>query len=122
MCPRLDTLSVEGCTSLGWDALRALVESRLPAHHRTYAPRVPEFPRARNALPPMMSASASASAQALACVRAVSSPPGDGLAALGWPRRVRTLDVTKCHQISKEMVQWLMRCGCDVRHDAMSPI
>ncbi|KAI0278111.1 hypothetical protein BC826DRAFT_1113530 [Russula brevipes] len=34
--PKLDTLSLDGCTTLDWDALRSLVKSRLPTHIHAY--------------------------------------------------------------------------------------
>lgn len=108
-------LCVEGCNSIEWDVLRSFVESRLPKHHRTFAPR---GKRSRSSA----GLSPSSSGHTALPVRAVSSPPGDGLALLGWPSRMRTLDVRKCPQINKAMVQWLKRLGCDVRHDAVNPL
>ncbi|KAI9451404.1 hypothetical protein F5148DRAFT_547695, partial [Russula earlei] len=45
ICPKLETLNLDGCTTLDWDSLRTFVESRLPAHVRAYP---------RQAIPPML--------------------------------------------------------------------
>jgi hypothetical protein len=55
--PKLETLSLDGCTTLDWDALRTFVESHLPAHVRAYP---------RQAVPPMLTLPPSASYSALA--------------------------------------------------------
>ncbi|KAI0087822.1 hypothetical protein BDY19DRAFT_892259 [Irpex rosettiformis] len=34
-----------------------------------------------------------------------------------WPHRLQTIDLTRCHQISKEMVQWLRMYVADVKCD-----
>ena len=45
ICPKLEALSLDGCATLDWDALRNFVESCLPAHIRAYP---------RQAIPPML--------------------------------------------------------------------
>jgi hypothetical protein len=37
--------------------------------------------------------------------RSHSVPPN--ASSFSWPLRLRSLDLTRCHQIGKEMVQWL---------------
>ncbi len=34
-----------------------------------------------------------------------------------WPHRLQSIDLTRCHQISKEMVQWLKMYVADVKCD-----
>jgi hypothetical protein len=120
ICPKLETLSLDGCTTLDWDALRSFVESRLPAHVRAYP---------RQAAPPMVTLPAPTSYSALASTattttttlrqphpthalahptplgRSHSVPPN--ASSFSWPLRLKSLDLTRCHQIGKEMVQWL---------------
>jgi hypothetical protein len=111
ICPKLETLSLEGCTTLDWDALRTFVESRLPAHVRAYP---------RQAVPPMLSLPAPASYSALTLrqphpTHALTQPTSHGrshsvppnASSYSWPLRLKDLDLTRCHQIGKEMVQWL---------------
>ncbi|KAI0304274.1 hypothetical protein B0F90DRAFT_1704155 [Multifurca ochricompacta] len=111
VCPKLETLNLDGCTTLDWDALRTFVESRLPAHVRAYP---------RQAVPPMLTLPAPASYSALTLQqphpthalalatshgRSHSVPPN--ASSYSWPLRLKSLDLTRCHQISKEMIQWL---------------
>ncbi|KAH9002746.1 hypothetical protein EDB86DRAFT_2800354 [Lactarius hatsudake] len=111
ICPKLETLSLEGCTTLDWDALRTFVESRLPAHVRAYP---------RQAVPPMLTLPAPASYSALTLrqphpTHALTQPTSHGrshsvppnASSYSWPLRLKDLDLTRCHQIGKEMVQWL---------------
>jgi hypothetical protein len=35
----------------------------------------------------------------------------------GFPRRLQSIDVTRCHQISKEMVQWMRMYVADVKYE-----
>ncbi|KDQ62299.1 hypothetical protein JAAARDRAFT_122507 [Jaapia argillacea MUCL 33604] len=94
ICPKLDTLDLSGCTALDWDALRTFIESRLPPHSR-----------AANVTLPPSTFVASASAQAMyQHPRGVARGGGSGMVE---PKRVKSVDLTRCHQISKEMVQWL---------------
>ncbi|KAF7314370.1 F-box domain-containing protein [Mycena kentingensis (nom. inval.)] len=111
VCPKLDSLTLDGCTSLDWDSLRTFVESRLPANSHAY-PRV--YPqRATHAV---TSASAAAAEHA---ARARSHPQPAAArhpaAALLGPLRLRAIDVTRCTQISKEMVQWLRMYVAEVK-------
>ena len=34
-----------------------------------------------------------------------------------WPQRLQSIDLTRCHQISKEMVQWLRMYVAEVKCD-----
>ncbi|KAH9936154.1 uncharacterized protein B0H18DRAFT_868060 [Fomitopsis serialis] len=118
VCPKLTSLWLEGCTSVDWEALRAVVESRLPAQSRALPP--PKLSRgsstSNSAQPPRTSSSASAfatQAQILSRVPAASS--SSGYASLIGPRRLESLNLSRCHQISREMVQWLRMYVVDVR-------
>ncbi|KAI0276498.1 hypothetical protein BGY98DRAFT_1090225 [Russula aff. rugulosa BPL654] len=116
ICPKLETLSLDGCTTLDWDALRNFVESRLPAHVRAYP---------RQAIPPMLTLPPPASYSALASnpnstststatttlrqphpTHALAHPTSHGRSH-SVPPTLRSLDLSRCHQIGKEMVQWL---------------
>lgn len=44
----------------------------------------------------------------------ISVPANKARALLG-PKRLRSIDVTRCHQISKEMVQWLRMYVTEVK-------
>jgi len=121
VCPKLTSLWLEGCTSVDWEALRAVVESRLPAQSRALPP--PKLSRgsstssaSSSAQPAKTSSSASAfatQAQILSRVPVASS--SSGYASLIGPRRLESLNLSRCHQISKEMVQWLRMYVVDVR-------
>ncbi|KAG6377086.1 hypothetical protein JVT61DRAFT_1137 [Boletus reticuloceps] len=99
ICPKLEHLSLDGCTSLEWDSLRSFVESRLSGK----SPQLPSSPM--TAMRGVSSASASAHIHALAAGRCSSLPA---------PRRLTSIDITHCHQINKEMVQWLRMYVPDV--------
>ncbi|KAF8442927.1 hypothetical protein L210DRAFT_3534464 [Boletus edulis BED1] len=99
ICPKLERLSLDGCTSLEWDSLRSFVESRLSGK----SPQLPSSPM--TAIRGVSSASASAHIHALAAGRCSSLPA---------PRRLTSIDITHCHQINKEMVQWLRMYVPDV--------
>ncbi|KAF8133782.1 hypothetical protein EV363DRAFT_1324613 [Boletus edulis] len=99
ICPKLERLSLDGCTSLEWDSLRSFVESRLSGK----SPQLPSSPM--TAIRGVSSASASAHIHALAAGRCSSVPA---------PRRLTSIDITHCHQINKEMVQWLRMYVPDV--------
>jgi len=104
-------LNLDGCTTLDWDALRTFVESRLPAHVRAYP---------RQVVPPMLTLPAPTSYSALTLrqphpTHALAHPTSHGrshsvppnASSYSWPLRLKSLDLTRCPQISKEMVQWL---------------
>ncbi|KAL0580627.1 hypothetical protein V5O48_001357 [Marasmius crinis-equi] len=101
VCPRLESVVFDGCTCFDWDSLRTFVESRLPANSYPQYQSVEAF-RSRNMVG--SSASASASASAFGRRPIVKSA---SRAVLPGPKRIRSMDVTRCSQISKEMVQWL---------------
>ncbi|KAI0061401.1 hypothetical protein BV25DRAFT_1805627 [Artomyces pyxidatus] len=127
ICPKLETLSLDGCTTLDWDALRSFVESRLPAHARAYP---------RQVVPPMISLPAPASYSVLSLRqphpspsslaiahlpshgRSQSAPPNTSVPFV-WPQRLKSIDLTRCHQISKEMVQWLRLYVAEVKYDVV---
>nr|GAT60256.1 predicted protein [Mycena chlorophos] len=103
ICPKLESLTLDGCTSLDWDSLRTFVESRLPANSRAY-------PQQRA----ITSASEAAAEHAAARARTAANPPPRNALFLG-PLRLRSIDVTRCSQISKEMVQWLRMYVANVK-------
>ncbi|KAF9483455.1 hypothetical protein BDN70DRAFT_799710 [Pholiota conissans] len=96
ICSRLENITLDGCTSFDWDSLRALVESRLPADPHAY----------KRYHTSIASLSSSASAAAANYARMKSRQNGHA-ALLAGPRRIEMVDVRRCNQISKEMVQWL---------------
>jgi len=101
VCPKLERLDLDGCTGFEWDSLRGLVESRLSG-------RPSQVTSASAAAAPRLStASASAHIHALSLSRPATPTM--------QPRRLSSIDVTRCHQISKEMVQWLKMYVRDVR-------
>ena len=109
VCPKLETLNLDGCTNLDWDSLRTFVEGRLPGHSFAYSRQV-----SRRLLPngsvPISSASAYAKLQ--------QGPASvNKTICLRGPKRLRSIDVTRCHQISKEMVQWLRMYVTEVKCD-----
>jgi len=101
-CPKLESLTLDGCTNLDWDSLRTFVESRLPANSHTY-PRYQNAQAFRSSQMTTTSASAVAARPRVYPAALRTSHPG----ALLGPQRLRSIDVTRCNQISKEMVQWL---------------
>ncbi|KAK2465355.1 hypothetical protein APHAL10511_002709 [Amanita phalloides] len=96
VCPRLETLMLDGCTSFDWDSLRNVIESRLPANPNAYA----RFHPSPSTI--MSSASASAAAHARSKAFAKRTPH----LAVG-PQRLQQVDVRRCNQLSREMIQWL---------------
>ncbi|KAF9554706.1 hypothetical protein CPC08DRAFT_712673 [Agrocybe pediades] len=98
LCPRLEYVTLDGCTSFDWDSLRAFVESRLPADPQSY--------RRYHTSTTSMISSASAAAADYARRKARQDRSAHS-ALLGGPQRILMLDVTRCNQISREMVQWL---------------
>ncbi|KAF9468503.1 hypothetical protein BDZ94DRAFT_667281 [Collybia nuda] len=107
ICPRLEALTIDGCTALDWDSLRTFIESRLPANPHAYA-------RYHNS-PMSITSSASATAAAHARSKAHQVPRKGPQNVFLGPQRLRTIDVTRCNQISKEMVQWLRMYVADVK-------
>lgn len=106
VCPKLDRLNFDGCTTLEWYSLRTLVESRLSGK-----PSQLTSVSATAVSRPVSSASASAYIHSLTSARCSSPVPG--------PRRLSSIDVTRCHQISREMVQWLRMYVRDVRCESV---
>ncbi|KAG5352093.1 hypothetical protein E4T56_gene12833 [Termitomyces sp. T112] len=95
ICPHLEVLNVDGCTAFDWDSLRGLVESRLSVTP-TYSLHSLPLPTSR----------VGPGSQALWT---------DQLLTSFAPQRLRAIDVTRCSQISKEMVQWLRMYVADVK-------
>lgn len=132
VCPKLRHLSLEGCTTLDWESIRSIVESRLPPQARAF-PRPPTDAKAPSR--GFSSASASASASAAARHTPVASSSASAFAAnahilahvpstavaktnsYGHCQRLTSLDLSRCHQLSKEMIQWLRLYVEDVRCD-----
>ncbi|KZS93664.1 hypothetical protein SISNIDRAFT_398639, partial [Sistotremastrum niveocremeum HHB9708] len=100
--PQMESLSLEGCTStsLDWDALSTLVESRIPSRSMT---------RQQNA---RSYASVSAMNEEHGINRI--GAPGD----YGPPKRLRMLDLTKCTQINREQLEWLRMYVQEVRSES----
>ncbi|KAH9889865.1 hypothetical protein C8Q73DRAFT_652861 [Cubamyces lactineus] len=138
VCPKLATLSLEGCTSIEWETIRSIVESRLPPHSRA-------FPRqtARQASPsparpavssasvssasgqrPAVSSSTSSASAFAATAHILSHQPATSSAshAVGRPVRIESMDLTRCHQISKEMVQWLRMYVAEVKCETVKSV
>lgn len=111
VCPKLVTLNLDGCTSLEWDALRTFIESRLPAYSHAYSRQHLTQPANSVARTEWRTAT---TASAYARSRAIATSPNVAAALMG-PHRIRSIDVTRCHQISKEMVRWLRMYIADVR-------
>ncbi|KAH6911388.1 hypothetical protein BKA70DRAFT_1384787 [Coprinopsis sp. MPI-PUGE-AT-0042] len=93
VCPRLQSVNFHGCLNLDWDSLRGFVESRLPPNPHT-------FQRYHATTSSIVS---SAPKLPLPLVAKSRVYPGANV----HPQRIQTIDVTRCPQISKEMVQWL---------------
>ncbi|KAF8627381.1 hypothetical protein AX17_006196 [Amanita inopinata Kibby_2008] len=104
VCPRLESLTLDGCTSFDWDSLRTVVESRLPANPNAYARFHPS--------PASIISSASASAAAHARSKALASRTSHPTVG---PQRLRFVDITRCNQISREMAQWLRMYVAEVK-------
>lgn len=97
VCPKLEFVTFDGCTSFDWDSLRTFVESRLPA--------TPSYKRYHTNVASIVS-SASAAAADYARIKNRQDRNGQS-ALLSGPQRLQMIDVTRCNQLSKEMVQWL---------------
>lgn len=87
---------LDGCTSFDWDSLRMVIESRLPPNPNAYARFHPS--------PSSIMSSASASAAAFARSKAFAKRAPQ--LAVG-PQRLQQIDVRRCNQLSREMIQWL---------------
>ncbi|KAF8503224.1 hypothetical protein BU17DRAFT_58517 [Hysterangium stoloniferum] len=90
--PSLTTLNLEGCTSVEWDDLKTLVESRLPSSSASSAAK---FSSADS------SGFSTASKLAYASYRASSATTSSSAS------QYARLDLTRCSQISRERIQWL---------------
>ncbi|KAF9452968.1 hypothetical protein P691DRAFT_802824 [Macrolepiota fuliginosa MF-IS2] len=111
ICPRLEDLSIDGCTSLEWDSLRTFIEARLPPNPNGFT---------RYHTPASFTTTTSASEVAAAQARAkahYSSHSG-----VPPPQRLRSIDVTRCSQISWEMVQWLKMYVAEVKCESAKGI
>ncbi|KAF8964379.1 hypothetical protein BDZ97DRAFT_904252 [Flammula alnicola] len=95
-CSRLENITFDGCTSFDWDSLRAFVESRLPADPHAYK-------RYHTSVASLTSSASTAAAD----YERMKSRQTRQAALLAGPHRIHMIDVTRCNQISKEMVQWL---------------
>lgn len=127
---------MDGCTSLDFDSLRIFVEARLPPNPHTFkrfhnnakeiVSSASEAARLAEAAKQTKARHASASASASAAAAAAPSASGNAGAAgagnvgvagdmLLHPARLASIDVTRCTQISKEMVQWLRMYVAEVK-------
>ncbi|TRM64126.1 hypothetical protein BD626DRAFT_547837 [Schizophyllum amplum] len=149
VCPRLETLSLEACTTVDWDAIRTFVELRSGAnptagagvrsqsHDRVRSAPMSASVFAAGAAPAYVptgyssasaaaaapktpsvssasgysSASASAAVHATQRTRAQTTPPR-------YAARLHAIDVRRCSQISREMVQWLRMYVPEVRYES----
>ncbi|OJT13829.1 hypothetical protein TRAPUB_9599 [Trametes pubescens] len=141
VCPKLATLSLEGCTSIDWETLRSIVESRLPPHSRAFPrqaaqheaapvprPAVSMSSASASSQRPVASSSSSSSASAFAATAYIlahqpSAPAvSSSSLAVGRPVRLESMDLTRCHQISKEMVQWLRMYVAEVKCETVKSV
>ncbi|KAI0031056.1 hypothetical protein K488DRAFT_52904 [Vararia minispora EC-137] len=126
ICPNLETLILDGSTKLPFDALRSFVEARLSPHLRAYPRAVPPSSATAYRSPTCayylsfdnesMRPSRSSRPPLTSC-RSHSTPPHDTGDALAWPQRLQCLGLARCHQFSREMLQWLRMYVPDVRLD-----
>ncbi|GJE98493.1 F-box protein [Phanerochaete sordida] len=125
-CPKLTHLSLEGCTTLDWESIRSVVESRLPPQARAFPRPATDskspsrgFSSASSAAqrPPIASSSASAFAANAHILAHTPSTALTRTSPFGQPQRLQCLDLTRCHQLSKEMIQWLRLYVEDVKCD-----
>jgi len=125
--PSLTTLNLEGCTSVEWDDLKTLVESRLPSSSASSAAKFAfsnssGFSAASKlayASYRTSSATTSSSASQYARAQTIANTPYPSYAHLSHqlpsksstishrPSRITKLDLTRCSQISRERIQWL---------------
>lgn len=106
-------LTLDGCTGIDFDSIRIFVESRLPPNPHT-------FKRCQSNAKEIMSSASEAARLAEAAkqtrarhaVPAAKAPVNDMFL---HPARLAMVDVTRCTQISKEMVQWLRMYVAEVK-------
>ncbi|KAI8986227.1 hypothetical protein BD414DRAFT_416391 [Trametes punicea] len=139
VCPKLRTLSLEGCTSIDWETIRSIVESRLPPLSRAFPrqsvrqespsrPAVSVSSASASRQRPMVSSSSTSSASAFAATAHILShqPAAPAMSssshAMGRPVRIESIDLTRCHQISKEMVQWLRMYVAEVKCETVKSV
>ncbi|KZT23390.1 hypothetical protein NEOLEDRAFT_1069537 [Neolentinus lepideus HHB14362 ss-1] len=144
ICPKLENFELAGCSALDWDSLRTFVESRLPPQSRAFprqhvspCPSSSSSPSSASVPLPPVTISASGSmqfaTQSLLTVTASSqaqlsssrtgavllrSASASASVSHRWPRRLKSIDLSRCHQITKEMVQWLRVYIPEVKSDA----
>jgi len=125
--PQLEVLNLEGCSSVEWDALKALVESRLPSSSASSSAAAALRHRGYISTPSVIKSGVgvSSSASAYARAQAMETPYSqtsslapikseDRSTSITLPRRILKLDLTRCSQISRERVQWLRMYVGDV--------
>ncbi|KAF5338950.1 hypothetical protein D9611_008784 [Ephemerocybe angulata] len=134
--PRVTHLTLDGCTSLDFDSLRIFVEARLPPNPLTFkrfhsnpkeiissaseAARLAEAAKQTRAR--HVSASASASTQTHGDTNGTTLGFGLGGDMMLHPARLVSVDVTRCTQISKEMVQWLRMYVAEVKCESVKGV
>lgn len=148
ICPKLEKLELAGCSGIDWDSVRTFVDSRLPPQSRAFprqhvspCPSSSSSPSSaciqlppvsisasgsfQLAGPPLSAVSASSQAQLSSSRAGVVALRGaaSGVGAIAsvthrWPRRLKSIDLSRCHQITKEMVQWLRVYIPEVKSDA----
>lgn len=120
--PRVTHLTLDGCTSLDFDSLRIFVEARLPPNPATFK-RIITNPKdivssaseaARLAEAAKLTKARHTSSSASAAAGNNSNASG-GEVTMWQPARLVSVDVTRCTQISKEMVQWLRMYVAEVK-------
>ncbi|KAH9846357.1 hypothetical protein C2E23DRAFT_744311 [Lenzites betulinus] len=138
VCPKLTTLSLEGCTAIDWETLRSIVESRLPPHSHAFPrqaaqqgalvrPAVSISSASASSSRPVVSSSSSSASAFAATAHILSHQPSAPVLlssshAMGRPVRLESIDLTRCQQISKEMVQWLRMYVSDVKCEAVKSL
>ncbi|KAI0927120.1 hypothetical protein AcV5_007739 [Taiwanofungus camphoratus] len=131
ICPKLTNLGLEGCTSLDWESLRSFVESRLPAHSRAFPRQLittsSPITSSSSALTRPSSKITSSASEFAAHAHILSRVPvtpqtNSPLVSLGWPLRLHSINLSRCHQISKEMVQWLRMYVADVKCETIKGV
>lgn len=107
--PSLSTLNLEGCTSVEWDDLKTLVESRLPSSSASSAARGTSlyalYTQSRSTSSASQFAKTHPHTSYNTQSRSYPSPTVPSIPS--FPRKVAKLDLTRCSQISRERIQWL---------------